>query len=86
MSILKLFEIPNINEHNLELNIGSGMGTFVLEVINEISKYLNKKIEFKIGPTRNGDIATIVADISSAINLIDFKPKFNLNQIINSSI
>jgi UDP-glucose 4-epimerase len=86
MSILKLLEIPNANEYNLELNIGSGVGTSVLEVINEISKFLNKKIEFEIGPTRNGDIPAIVADISSAINLIDFKPKFNLNQIINSSM
>jgi UDP-glucose 4-epimerase len=86
MSILKLLEIPNANEYNLELNIGSGVGTSVLEVINEISKFLNKKIEFEIGPTRNGDIPGIVADISSAINLIDFKPKFNLNQIINSSM
>lgn len=85
-SILKLFEIPKANLYTLELNIGSGVGTSVLEVINAISKHLNKKIEFEIGPTRNGDIPAIVADISSTIKLIDFKPMFNLNQIINSSI
>jgi UDP-glucose 4-epimerase len=85
-AILKLIEIQELNASAFELNIGSGVGTSVLGVIDKLSSIIQEKIEFTIGEKKLGDIPSVIADISRARELIDFKPEFTLDQIISSSI
>ena len=60
------------------LNVGSGIGTTVSEVVNNITEYFNSSSSISItGAFREGDIRHNVADLSKAKNIINFKPKWN---------
>lgn len=55
------------------VNLGTGKGFSVLEMVNAFSKALGKPIAYKIGPRRPGDIAECYADTSLAYELLGFK-------------
>jgi UDP-glucose 4-epimerase len=67
------------------LNIGSGKGHSVLEVITTLSSQLGQSIAYQIAQNRPGDIPAIVADISRIHSLIDFVPKYDFFEMLNSS-
>ena len=65
----------------LNLNLGTGIGTSILELIN-IYKEVNKiQIPFVFVDRRIGDVATLIADNSLANSLLGWKPKRNLEQM-----
>ena len=68
------------------LNIGSGGGRSVLEILNGLSVCLNEIIPYKFESARPGDIPAIVADITKARSLIDFYPRFSFQEMLNSSV
>ena len=55
------------------VNLGTGRGYSVLEMINAFSKALGKEIPYVIDPRRPGDIPECYADPTKAYNLIGFK-------------
>lgn len=59
-------EHPTISNKYRALNLGTGSGTSVLELINVFAKVNNVKIPFKIVPKRPGDIAQCYATPSKA--------------------
>jgi UDP-glucose 4-epimerase len=70
------------NSINENINLGSGKGFSVLEIINEFQKVTKCKINYDFVDRRNGDIAVSVADISKAKKLINWIPTKSLAQII----
>ena len=65
----------------LNLNLGTGKGTSVLELINVFQKVNNIEIPFKFAPRRKGDYAISVADNSLAKKILDWEPKRNLEDM-----
>tara|TARA_B100000579_G_C22793056_1_gene835614 strand:+ start:412 stop:1461 length:1050 start_codon:yes stop_codon:yes gene_type:complete len=63
------------------VNLGSGIGYSVLQIINEFQKATDCTIPFEIESRRDGDISISVADISKAMKLFDWRPKRNLKQM-----
>ena len=62
----------------INLNIGTGKGTSVLELINTF-EFVNKvNIPYKFSSRRDGDVSTLIADNSLAISCLDWKPKRSL--------
>ena len=55
------------------VNLGTGKGFSVLEMVNAFSKALGKPIAYKIVERRPGDIAECYADTSLAYELLGFK-------------
>ena len=55
------------------LNIGSGSGNSVREVIDTFEKINSVKVPYKIGPRRPGDIVKIWADASKAKELLGWQ-------------
>ena len=47
-------------------NLGTGNGVSVLQLVKEFEKASGKKVNYKIAPRRDGDIATCYADASKA--------------------
>lgn len=72
--------LPNV------VNIGSGGGYSVLEVINCIKEELQIYLPNEIRLPRNGDLPVVVADTSVAKSFLDFFPRLNLNDMIRSSL
>jgi len=74
-------------------NIGTGISTTVLDVINAIKKYSNIHIKYKFFPRRKGDVSEIYNDISLAKKKLNWKSKktmkdicLSLNNLLNKNI
>ena len=57
------------------INIGTGNGISVLELVNEFQKQSGQKVSFQIAPRRTGDAAAVWADVSNATKKLGFKTK-----------
>ena len=71
--------------NNQVINLGSGSGYSVFEVINEIEKVVEGKLSKVIAPSRPGDPVVLLANIDKARKELGWIPKANLNQIILDS-
>ena len=65
----------------INLNLGTGKGTSVLELINIFQKVNNINIPFSIGLRRDGDNENVVANNFLACNLLDWEPKRSLEDM-----
>jgi UDP-glucose 4-epimerase len=68
-------------EQLLTLNLGSGRGYSVLEVINTFRAISGKAVPYTIAARRDGDAAITVADPQLAEQRLGWKTKRNLNDI-----
>ena len=64
----------------LNLNIGTGIGTSVLDLINKFSVVNDIIIPFEIVDRRPGDVASLVAN-NQTLSILDWKPKRDLNNM-----
>lgn len=55
------------------INIGTGKGISVLQMIKEFEKQSGRVVSYQIGPRRSGDAPAVWADASKAMNKIGFK-------------
>ena len=62
----------------INLNLGTGLGTSVLELIRTFEKVTNIEIPFTFSPRRTGDLPSIVADNSLAKEILGWNPKKNI--------
>ena len=70
---------------NISLNIGTGKGKSVLEVIDTFKKVNNCKLPFEFTHRRKGDSSFVVADNSLALKTINWNPKKNLEDMCKDS-
>ena len=63
------------------INLGSGSGYSVFEIINQFELTTGIQIPYKIAAKRDGDIAISLADISKAKKLLGWSPTKSLHQI-----
>ena len=66
---------------NETINLGSGIGFSVFQIINEFELTTGCRIPYKIEGRRDGDIAISLADISKAKKLLDWSSKKSLKHI-----
>ncbi len=79
---LASLEYLNSKDSCLEfINLGSGHGYSVFQIIKQFEISTGCKIPFSIQSRRDGDIAKCYADISKAKRLLDWTPKRSLEQI-----
>lgn len=69
---------------SLTANLGSGRGYSVLEVSRAASRVLGDMAPPSFAPRRQGDPASLVADITTARAELDFTPKYSLEEMIAS--
>lgn len=67
------------------LNLGTGKGYSVLEIINLVEKVTGQKVNYKVLPRREGDPKCLVADATLAKNLLTFQPNFDIVDIIETA-
>jgi len=70
---------------SIAMNLGTGTGYSVHEVVSTAEKVTGHKVATHIGPRRAGDPAELVADPSLAEKLLHWKAKRSLEQIIASA-
>ena len=67
------------------LNLGSGKGYSVFEVVEAFEKASGRSIPYIIGNRRDGDVACTVADASLAAKLLGWKTKLSLQDMCRDS-
>jgi UDP-glucose 4-epimerase len=67
------------------LNIGTGKGSSVLEIINTFESVNNVKVPHAIGPRRDGDIASCYASPAKAEKLLGWKAELSLEQALRDA-
>lgn len=66
-------------------NLGTGKGTSVLEIISSFEKVTDQKLNYKVGNRREGDAPAVYADTYKANNVLGWKAKLSLDEMIASS-
>jgi UDP-glucose-4-epimerase GalE len=64
-------------EQFLALNLGTGKGFSVAEIVAATERVLKKRIKQIIAPRRPGDPAQLIADPTNAARLLGWKPRWN---------
>lgn len=67
------------------MNLGTGRGNSVREVISTIERVTGREVPKRMGPRRPGDPAELVADPSRAEKLLSWKAKRSLEQIVSTA-
>ena len=67
------------------INIGTGVGCSVLEMIEIARKITGNEINVEISERREGDPAVLVADNEKARKVLNWIPEYNLTKIIETA-
>ena len=64
------------------INIGTGKGSSVLEIINAFETETNQKLNWTFGPRREGDVTEIFANANKAENVLGWQAKLTIKDAV----
>jgi UDP-glucose 4-epimerase len=76
----------NQNGSSITVNLGTGKGWSVKEIVSEVESETGKVFEIIHGNTRQGEYATVFADNKLAYNTLGWAPKRTLKDSIKSLV
>jgi UDP-glucose 4-epimerase len=79
-----LIEDENAKQHEV-INLGTGNGVSVLEVITAFERVSGEKLNYTIGDRRAGDVISIYANNEKAKEVIKWSPELNLDDMMLSA-
>lgn len=83
---VKAIEFLNNNAKPFSVfNIGTGNGNTVLEAITAFEKVSGKKLNYSIGPRREGDVVQIFASCDKAISELGWKAERSLENALETA-
>ena len=68
------------------VNLGTGKGTSVLELVAAYEKASGKKVPYVFAPRRQGDIAACYADVSKAKKLLGWQAKYDIDDMCADNV
>lgn len=81
---LKAYKYLQNQSSNSEIiNLGTGKGYSVKEIISTIERNTGLKVNSEISTRREGDPAILIADMKKAEKLLNWTPFYNLDDITN---
>ena len=63
------------------INVGTGRGISVLQMVREFERQSGRKIDYQISARRPGDAAAVWADVSKASQKLNFITKFGISDM-----
>lgn len=82
---LKAINFLKSHDQSITVNLGTGVGYSVLDVVKAFEKASSKKIPYKIVERRAGDIASCYADSGLAFQLMGWQSQYDLNRMCEDS-
>ena len=64
------------------INVGTGNGNSVLEVIETFKKVTGQKLPYKIGERRAGDVEQVYASVDKSKKILDWEAELNLEDAL----
>ncbi len=78
--------IENKNKTNCDIfNLGTGNGVTVLEAIKAFEEVSGKKLNYKVGPRRPGDVVAIYANNNLARTALNWQIKYDLKEMMRTA-
>ena len=79
LALIKMFD----ENKSYKLNLGTGIGTSVKEIVDATEKVIGKKLEYTYAPRRCGDPDTLTAKAEEAKKVLGWEPFYtNIEEII----
>jgi UDP-glucose 4-epimerase len=72
-------------DRSLTVNLGTGQGYSVLDVVRAYAKASGRDIPYVVAPRRPGDVATCYADASRAAQLLGWRARLDLDRMCADS-
>ncbi|HUX84344.1 MAG TPA: UDP-glucose 4-epimerase GalE [Chitinophagaceae bacterium] len=74
------------NQSNCEVfNLGTGNGVTVLEMIHAFEKVSGVKLNYELGPRREGDVVSIYADNTRAKQKLGWRPRLDIDEMMRTA-
>ncbi len=74
------------NQANCEVfNLGTGNGVTVLEMIHAFEKVSGVKLNYELGPRREGDVVSIYADNTLARQKLGWRPRADIDEMMRTA-
>jgi UDP-glucose 4-epimerase len=73
------------NGTSYALNLGTGHGTTVKELLATVQQVVGRDFNIQYGPRRDGDSPALVADNALAQRIIGWSPRHDLQSIIGTA-
>lgn len=67
------------------INVGTGQGATVLEMVASFENASNRSVPYEIGPRRDGDVARSVAAVKKAADLLHWKAEHGIDDMCKST-
>lgn len=67
------------------INLGSGDGSTVLEMIAAFERATGIAIPYEVAPRREGDVSAVYADIAKAKKVLQWSPRFSLEDMLRDA-
>ena len=67
------------------LNLGSGNGVSVLEIIEAFEKVSGEKLNYEMGPRREGDVIAVYADNSEARTVLNWEVQYDTEAMLTTA-
>ncbi len=74
------------DQENQIINLGTGTGNSVLEIIKKVQDLTGKKIDISQGKKRMGDPAKLIASIEKAKQVLGWEPKKTIEDSVKSLV
>lgn len=68
------------------INLGTGTGNSVMEIVSKVQEITGKKFDVAKSEPRKGEYATMIAKIDKASNILKWKPTHSITDSINSLV
>jgi len=81
---IKRFEAQDADNYEI-FNVGTGKGSSVLEIINAFEKSTGEKLDYKIGPRRDGDVEKVYGDVSRSNNVLGWHAELGVEEMMRSA-
>ncbi|MBD1420700.1 UDP-glucose 4-epimerase GalE [Sphingobacterium chuzhouense] len=85
VAAIRLLEKGNPNGNYDVFNVGTGNGYSVLEAIAAFEKASGQKLNYVVGPRREGDIIKVWGDVTKSANQLGWKAELGIDEMMASA-
>lgn len=82
----KAYKYLTQNKQSQTINLGTGKGFSVLEIVEKVEEILETKLPRNKGETREGEYAAVYANYNKAKEILNWEPKTTLEESVHSLV
>ncbi len=84
VAALRLMEKPDFTGYDV-FNIGTGQGTTVLQIIHAFENATGEKLNYIIGPRREGDVEKVWGDVTKSAHKLGWRAQLGIDEMMQSA-